>query len=232
MMFLVLVACLLLNPVEGGPFRGAYPGIESMRFEALNGVYPEVKSVSFQELMQILGIIDVRLVNGTEEAGRLEIVHEGTWGTVCEDEFGREEALVACKMLRIYDGKAVYAKSFMFGAGSDEQQILLSDLDCNGTETTLWDCKHSGLYNHSCRHSKDIGIICNFNANQLRLSGKSRINQNMGRVEIKVGGVWSGVCGSFSRLSAKVICRQLGYPSESAMTTWFRRLVHGNQEAS
>lgn len=47
--------------------------------------------------------LDVRLVNGTEEAGRLEIEHKGTWGTVCEDEFGREEALVACKMLQIHE---------------------------------------------------------------------------------------------------------------------------------
>lgn len=40
-----------------------------------------------------------RLVNGTSEAGRLEIFSKGEWGIVCGETFGKEEAEVACKML-------------------------------------------------------------------------------------------------------------------------------------
>ena len=32
-------------------------------------------------------------------SGRVEIYHEGVWGTVCDDDFGTEEALVTCKSL-------------------------------------------------------------------------------------------------------------------------------------
>ena len=37
--------------------------------------------------------------NRRPNAGRLEIYHSGTWGTVCGDEFDEKDALVACHML-------------------------------------------------------------------------------------------------------------------------------------
>ena len=32
-------------------------------------------------------------------AGRLEIFHDGQWGTVCDDFFGSDEADIVCKQL-------------------------------------------------------------------------------------------------------------------------------------
>lgn len=40
-----------------------------------------------------------RVVNGTSEAGRLEIFYNGKWATVCGWGFVKNEAQVACKML-------------------------------------------------------------------------------------------------------------------------------------
>lgn len=40
-----------------------------------------------------------RLVNGTSEAGLLEISFNGEWGAVSDKGFGKNEAEVACRML-------------------------------------------------------------------------------------------------------------------------------------
>ena len=42
----------------------------------------------------------VRLVDGTSEFnGRLEVYHDGYWGTVCQDSFDLNVAEVICEML-------------------------------------------------------------------------------------------------------------------------------------
>ena len=42
----------------------------------------------------------IRLVNGsTKYSGRVEILHNGQWGTVCDDNFNTSEAQVACRSL-------------------------------------------------------------------------------------------------------------------------------------
>lgn len=42
----------------------------------------------------------VRLVHGsTSSRGRVEISYRGEWGTICDDSFGQEEAIVVCRML-------------------------------------------------------------------------------------------------------------------------------------
>lgn len=44
-------------------------------------------------------ISGIRLTGGDANSGRVEIRFLGDWGTVCDDDFGTEEARVVCRML-------------------------------------------------------------------------------------------------------------------------------------
>ena len=44
--------------------------------------------------------LTVRLADGDlPNEGRLEVYHDGAWGTVCDDDFDDVDATVACKSL-------------------------------------------------------------------------------------------------------------------------------------
>lgn len=43
--------------------------------------------------------LGIRLKGGNGNSGRVEIRFLGLWGTVCDDEFGVNEAKVVCRML-------------------------------------------------------------------------------------------------------------------------------------
>ncbi|XP_067164838.1 antigen WC1.1-like [Apteryx mantelli] len=150
---------------------------------------------------------EVRLEAGDSRcAGRVEVKHQGQWGTVCDFGWDMEDAAVVCKQLGC--GSALQALEYAhFGPGSG--QIWLSWLRCTGTETALSECSHHGWGKHNCYHAEDAGVVCSGKDRRVRLvNGTGRC---AGRVEIYYKGTWGTVCDNSWDLSdATVVCHQLG----------------------
>ena len=75
---------------------------------------------------------DVRLVGGTTaQEGRVEIHHNGEWGTVCDDRFVSDDAEVVCRQLGFTGGQAHTRAAFGAGTGT----IWMDDVQCTGSES-------------------------------------------------------------------------------------------------
>ncbi|NXM66734.1 MARCO protein, partial [Serilophus lunatus] len=99
------------------------------------------------------GVSDfIRIVGGRR--GRVEIFHQGNWGTVCDDGWTVKEAGVVCRMLGF--SRAVSAFTATAGTGP----IWLDDVTCSGSETSIFDCRKSNWGTHNCSHSEDAGVEC------------------------------------------------------------------------
>uniref|UniRef100_A0A4X2L1N2 SRCR domain-containing protein n=1 Tax=Vombatus ursinus TaxID=29139 RepID=A0A4X2L1N2_VOMUR len=102
----------------------------------------------------------LRLVDGKHNcSGRLEVLHKGIWGSVCNDGWGEKEDQVVCQEMNC--GKAVFQKPrdrVRFGHGKGH--IWLDDVRCKGKETSLEQCKHRFWGYHDCTHREDVSVIC------------------------------------------------------------------------
>ena len=100
----------------------------------------------------------VRLVNGpTEYEGRVEVYHNGEWGTVCDDGWNLNDAQVVCRQLGFGPPIDVRRNAY-YGEGSG--QIWLDDVNCVGNELTIEDCSHRGWGLENCGHHEDAGVQC------------------------------------------------------------------------
>ncbi|CAC5393919.1 unnamed protein product [Mytilus coruscus] len=133
--------------------------------------------------------------------GKLEILHNNTWGTVCSGTFDETEARVACKQLGYRNG-SVLEKTVTTGTSI----VWLNTIKCNGGENTLTDCLHPEWGKHSCSHGNVVGIRC--------FEGEGDVRIVSGRLEIYYYGTWGTICDdNFDDRDATVACRQLGYNS-------------------
>ncbi|XP_030635154.1 deleted in malignant brain tumors 1 protein-like, partial [Chanos chanos] len=145
------------------------------------------------------------LVNGGKRcAGRVEVLHEGQWGTVCSFSWDMTDAAVVCRELDCGEAVAVLHNAH-FGEGSGP--IWMENVACSGSESTLKNCTSAGWGKHNCLHSEDAGVICSGHVTRL-VDG---FNLCSGRLELLRGNKWGTVCdAAFDQQDAEVVCRELG----------------------
>ena len=100
----------------------------------------------------------IRLAGGSgPHEGRVEIFHDNVWGTVCDDGWGLEDAVVVCRQLGYPSAVGAFLFAH-FGQGSGP--IWLDEVGCIGTETNLTQCDHDGFGIEDCIHFEDAGVRC------------------------------------------------------------------------
>ncbi|XP_019858631.1 PREDICTED: deleted in malignant brain tumors 1 protein-like isoform X1 [Amphimedon queenslandica] len=147
--------------------------------------------------------------------GLLLIYYNGSYGTVCDDEFSMNEVQVLCTELGYSPDNGIAVSSEKFVFIQDEFQVYLDTVHCRSNiDTTIGRCLNDGFRSTNCDTIESVGIICQVQGGSckngdVRLMGGTRA---AGRVELCIGGQWGTICNKgWNDKSANRVCNQLGY---------------------
>ncbi|KGM00239.1 Lysyl oxidase 3, partial [Charadrius vociferus] len=153
----------------------------------------------------------IRLKGGAKVGeGRVEVLKSSEWGTICDDRWNLLSASVVCRELGFGSAKEALTGARM---GQGTGPIHLNEVQCLGTEKSLWSCPFKNITQEDCKHTEDAAVRCNIPymgyENLIRLAGGRTTFE--GRVEVKRGSKWGTVCSDgWTTKEAMVACRQLG----------------------
>ncbi|XP_071138604.1 uncharacterized protein [Mytilus edulis] len=155
---------------------------------------------------------DLRLIGG-EDYGRLEIYHSNSWGSICEDGFTKNNAIVACRQMKLRSTHAGF-----YTAPNGVGIIWLDDVHCTKKTNGIDMCRHTEWGIHDCSHGEDVGVRClggyDIFQGDLRLVGGT--SPRDGRLELYYNYQWRTICGDqFDVIDARVACRQLRYSTDA-----------------
>src|SRR5690606_37222903 len=94
--------------------------------------------------------------------GRVEILHDGVWGTICDDGITLSGAprtnfvTVGCGQLGFSGAGSAPTTGFPDGV----DPIFMDDVACVGSESSLASCPFAGWGVENCWQGEDIGLHC------------------------------------------------------------------------
>ena len=89
----------------------------------------------FTVTVRLAGINDTN-VNYT---GRVEVLYKGKWGKICRDGWDMNDVKVVCRQLGF---RSALAEFIGIDIKDDNVSIVMSNVDCKGTESDLESCLH------------------------------------------------------------------------------------------
>ena len=122
--------------------------------------------MSFQFLTIVIILVPVRLggTESTESEGYIEVLGiDGQWGGVCDNGFDIHDAHVICKMLgypTVIEAKANGAADDIYGTAPSGSNFTLNNLNCDGTESSVFNCQQTGESDEDCEASEIAGVKC------------------------------------------------------------------------
>uniref|UniRef100_A0A8C6NSB7 Lysyl oxidase homolog n=1 Tax=Nothobranchius furzeri TaxID=105023 RepID=A0A8C6NSB7_NOTFU len=167
---------------------------------------------------------NVRLKGGARMGeGRVEVLKDSEWGTVCDDRWNLQSASVVCRELGFGSAKEALTGARM---GQGMGPIHMNEVKCLGNEKSVWSCPFKNITAEDCKHVEDAAVRCNTPymglENSIRIVGGRSSYE--GRVEVQVGSKWGTVCSTgWTTKEAMVVCRQLGlgYSMHAITETWY-----------
>eukprot|EP00062_Callorhinchus_milii_P022320 gi/632979966/ref/XP_007906765.1/ PREDICTED: lysyl oxidase homolog 3-like [Callorhinchus milii] len=173
--------------------------------------------------------------------GRVELLYEGEWGSVCDDDFTLNNAHVLCRMLGFVSATG-WTHSAKYGKGAG--RVWLDNLECKGKEQSVSECQSRGWGQSDCTHEEDAGVICkderiagfvdsniievqDDRVDEVRLrpvvsNARKRLPVTEGVVEVRYRERWEQVCDAgWNHRNTRVICGMMGFPAERKVNRKF-----------
>uniref|UniRef100_UPI00398F8367 soluble scavenger receptor cysteine-rich domain-containing protein SSC5D-like n=1 Tax=Pristiophorus japonicus TaxID=55135 RepID=UPI00398F8367 len=162
------------------------------------------------------GPFPVRLTDGNNTcSGRVEILYNSTWGTVCDEGWDLTDGDIVCKQLNC--GKAESLTGAYRGQRSGD--VLLSVVRCDGTERSLDRCLSNPFGANSSACGQHAGVVC---SGPVPLRLRKGLDSCSGRVEVYNNSTWGTVCDhNWDILDASIVCSQLKCGAAMSVSTSF-----------
>ena len=116
---------------------------------------------------------DIRLEgnSGNRFIGRVEVCVNNIWGTICDDYWDNNDASVVCRQLG-FSGQGLLISLLILsilylGAIARTRKYQetrkffhIFDLNCNGTEDSVFNCSYNTIQQHNCEDTEDASVRC------------------------------------------------------------------------